>query len=452
MQRQHKTMAKQEAKTIQKATKPGKIVSVDQLVSPTPGLIAQVTGILTTKQYKYATVYVDQFSKFSYFHLQKTATVEETLESKHAFEKYAASHGVQILHYHADNGIFCANEWIKSCQSGSKPQDMTFAGVDTHHTNSLTKRRIRDIQDNGRAMLIHASHKWKSHITANLWPYALCTENHAYNHTPLLNNKEGKTLTHLFSSTEVQDNPKYWHPFGYPTYVLKLSLCSGACIHHKWKWHLDLGIYLGHSPDHHQNVALVMNPDTGLVSPQFHVRFDPLFTTAGEQKAPSKWQALAGFVATQSPPASQAQCAARHHQDNHISMTQLPIPKPFHQEGDTNHNLLPLPYKGLLPPDTEPLDTDDISLSNQEGALSVPLEMNEETQEVEDNIQTPSTPQPEGDAETLQTGEKRKRSWCASFQLQNLKKRKSKKVNRLEMACWRSMNLFVQERGKFFKL
>ena len=31
------------------ATKPGQVVSVDQLVSPTPGLIAQMTGILTTK-------------------------------------------------------------------------------------------------------------------------------------------------------------------------------------------------------------------------------------------------------------------------------------------------------------------------------------------------------------------------------------------------------------------
>lgn len=52
-----------------KATKPGQVVSVDQLVSPTPGLIAQMTGILTTKRYRYATVYVNQFSKFSYFHL-----------------------------------------------------------------------------------------------------------------------------------------------------------------------------------------------------------------------------------------------------------------------------------------------------------------------------------------------------------------------------------------------
>ena len=63
-----------------------------------------MTGKLTTKRYKYSTVFVDHFSRFSYAYLQKTATVEETLESKKAFESYAAYHNVQILNYHAYNG------------------------------------------------------------------------------------------------------------------------------------------------------------------------------------------------------------------------------------------------------------------------------------------------------------------------------------------------------------
>ena len=430
------------------ATKPGQVVSVDQLVSPTPGLIAQMTGILTTKRYKYATVYVDQFSKFSYFHLQKTATVEETLESKHAFEKYAASHGVQILHYHADNGIFRANKWVQSCQSGSKPQGMTFAGVDAHHTNGLAERRIRDIQDNGRAMLIHASHKWKSHITANLWPYALRTANHAYNNTPLLNHKEGKTPTQLFTSTEVQDNPKHWRPFGCPTYVLKPSLRSNARIHHKWKRRSDLGIYLGHSPVHHRNVALVLNPLTGLVSPQFHVRFDPFFTTSSEHKSPSQWQALAGFVSTQLPTTTRQQRASRRHQENHLSMTQLPPPNPLHQEGDTHHNSLPPPYKGLLPPDTTPPDT-NVDVDNQEGEQFSHQEGEEQFShqekgefEVEEPELKDSTAQPEG---VEQPPKKRRRRWHTSFQPQNLTKRQPKKVNRLEMAMQTIAELLMEE-------
>ena len=217
-----------------------------------------MTGILTTKLYKYVTVFVDQYSRLSYLFLQNTATVEETLTAKQAFELFASSHGVQILNYHADNGVFRANNWIKACQSDPNPQGMTFAGVDTHHTNGLTNRQIRDIQDNGRAMMIHATHKWKTHTTINLWPYALRLANQSYNNTPLLGLSEGKTPTELFTATEVDDNPKHWHPFGCPAYVLTPQLRSGACIHNKWKQISELSIYLGTSPVHHINVAKYM--------------------------------------------------------------------------------------------------------------------------------------------------------------------------------------------------
>ena len=51
-------------------TKPGQIVSVDQLESPMPGFIAQLKGILTKQCYKYAAVFVDQYSRLSYIFLQ----------------------------------------------------------------------------------------------------------------------------------------------------------------------------------------------------------------------------------------------------------------------------------------------------------------------------------------------------------------------------------------------
>eukprot|EP00978_Attheya_sp_CCMP212_P020330 scaffold58032_cov44-Attheya_sp.AAC.1 len=53
-----------------------------------------MTGILTTKRYTYATVFVDQYSRFSYVHLQKTATAAETFEGKKAFERYAKDSGI----------------------------------------------------------------------------------------------------------------------------------------------------------------------------------------------------------------------------------------------------------------------------------------------------------------------------------------------------------------------
>ena len=65
---------------------PGEVVSVDQLVSPTPVFIAPMTGYLTTKRYKYATVFVDQASRLGNIYLQKIITAFETLQANAVFQ------------------------------------------------------------------------------------------------------------------------------------------------------------------------------------------------------------------------------------------------------------------------------------------------------------------------------------------------------------------------------
>jgi hypothetical protein len=115
-------------------------ISVDQLKSPTPGLIAQLSGFLTTKRYGYATVYVDHASRLSFVWLQKLTTADKTLLGKQAFKQYAKDRGVKIQAYHADNGIFRAYKWVEACQS--KGQSLTFAGVNAHHQNGMAERRI----------------------------------------------------------------------------------------------------------------------------------------------------------------------------------------------------------------------------------------------------------------------------------------------------------------------
>jgi transposase InsO family protein len=153
-------------------TRPGQVVSVDQLVSPTPpGLIAQMSGFLTNKRYCYATVFADNFSSLSFMWLQKTATATETIEAKKAFEAYATTHGVPVLHYHADNGIFNAYGWRAAC--AEKGQGLSFAGVNAHHQNGKAERRIGLLQEKTRTQLIHVNRRWPTAITANLWPYAL---------------------------------------------------------------------------------------------------------------------------------------------------------------------------------------------------------------------------------------------------------------------------------------
>ena len=273
--------------------RPGQIVSVDQLKSPTPGLIGQMTGVLTTKRYNYATVFVDHYSRLGYVHLQKTQDVMETLEAKEAFERFAATHGAKVENYHADNGIFRANKWMEHCQKQS--QGMTFSAVGAHHTNGLAERRIKELQSMTRASLIFANHRWKEAITANLWPYAMRNANESINASPLMRDKSKRSPDQIFSGSLVSPNPKHFKPFGCPVYVLDPAL-QARQPYHKWKERARVGIYLGRSPRHPRNVALVLSLTTGLVSPQFHVQYDSSFSTVKENTISSQWQYRAGFV------------------------------------------------------------------------------------------------------------------------------------------------------------
>ena len=134
-------------------TEPEEVVSVDQLVSPNPGFISQTTGRSTTKRYKYAIVFVDQASRLGYVYLQKTNTAFETLEAKASFQQHSLEIVIVIKTYHADNGIFRSNDWQQACKD--ETQRLTFAGVNTHFTNRMVEKIVRDIQDLTRAELIY---------------------------------------------------------------------------------------------------------------------------------------------------------------------------------------------------------------------------------------------------------------------------------------------------------
>jgi hypothetical protein len=74
-------------------------------------------------------------------------------------------------------------------------------------------------------------------------------------------------------------DPSIYHSFGSQCFVLYSRLQLGVGGAPKWEPQSRLGIYVGHSPPHAGLVALVLNPRTGHVSPQFHVVFYDHFTT-----------------------------------------------------------------------------------------------------------------------------------------------------------------------------
>ncbi len=102
-----------------------------------------------------------------------------------------------------------------------------------------------------------------------------------------------------FTGTKVASSPKHWHLFGCLAYILVQDLQIDTDIHHKWKSCLQVGMYLGCLPQHTRDISLVLNLDTGLVSPQFHIKLDSNFHTLrekGAQLPPSTWQIKCGFV------------------------------------------------------------------------------------------------------------------------------------------------------------
>ncbi len=68
----------------------------------------------------------------------------------------------------------------------------------------------------------------------------------------------------------------------------------------KWSPRSHLGLNLGPSPNYTWNVNLVLNLNTGLVSPQFHCSYDDFFETTRHLErdimTSANWKQLAGFT------------------------------------------------------------------------------------------------------------------------------------------------------------
>ena len=77
---------------------PGTVVSIDQLVSPTPGFVPIHRGKSTNKRYIGSTIFVDHFSDLTYCHLMTETNAARTVLAELAFEKFTDSHGVKIRH------------------------------------------------------------------------------------------------------------------------------------------------------------------------------------------------------------------------------------------------------------------------------------------------------------------------------------------------------------------
>ena len=106
-----------------------------------------------------------------------------------------------------------------------------------------------------------------------------------------------RIITTLFKYSQIQRcNPTLNIGCHLDVYVLDNAIQSGICIHNKWEYRSKLGLYLGRSPNHRHNVALVLDRTTRLVSPQFHVTFDPRFYTTKQDEFDTHRQTKSGLL------------------------------------------------------------------------------------------------------------------------------------------------------------
>ena len=273
--------------------KPGDGVSVDQIISAQPGLIPQMSGFLTSERLWGVTTFVDHVTDFVYVHLMRDMTLEETLLAKQAFEKVMAQAGHDVKHYHADNGRFADKGFIDAINT--KDQKITFCGVGAHHQNGIVENKNKMITLGARTLLLHGMRMWPQMIDEIFWPFAVKAT--ADRHNTLNLNVNHETPESALRGTDADDVPvKTFHTLFCPVYVLDSRLQNaGGAGPPKWEPRARMGVYLGHSPFHAGSVALVWNPTTGRVSPQYHVVFDDDFTTVPYMEAgtvPPHWDDL----------------------------------------------------------------------------------------------------------------------------------------------------------------
>ena len=129
-------------------------------------------GRLTRKRYRVTTVYIDHFPDLTYTYNPESTTSAETLASKHAFEVYTREKGIsKISHYHSDNRCFIDNAFFNNCTK--QGQSQSCCGVNAHHQTGKVEKRIRNLGDNARMLLIHSVYKWNGVINRSLWPLHL---------------------------------------------------------------------------------------------------------------------------------------------------------------------------------------------------------------------------------------------------------------------------------------
>ena len=97
---------------------------------------------MTHERFWDSVLYVNHHSDYIYNHLITGTTSQAILESKLAYERVAAAHGVQVEYYHAGNLCFNDRNFAGSCINAG--EQLSYCGVGAHHQNAMVESKIME--------------------------------------------------------------------------------------------------------------------------------------------------------------------------------------------------------------------------------------------------------------------------------------------------------------------
>ncbi|CAJ1959927.1 unnamed protein product [Cylindrotheca closterium] len=256
---------------------PGQKVSVDHFECTTRGRLLHTFGKEDPKtQYTGGCIFVDHATGYVFVEHQVHLNTQETLSAKISVEEQLRDYGVVVLQYLSDNGRpFTSQEYNDHLLKFS--QIHSFAGVGAHHLNGIGEQSIQTIMSIARTMMMHQAIHWPDVATTTLWPLAVDHAVFLYNHMP--NQSSGLSPHDLLTKTcWKQSQLADVQVWGCPVYVLDKQMQDGKKLPW-WKPRSTRQIYVGMSKRHASSVPLCLNPDTGAITTQFHIVFDPTFST-----------------------------------------------------------------------------------------------------------------------------------------------------------------------------
>ena len=302
-----KTVIKQESNSLKRNELfPGSEISVDHFFCNPLGRLLHTYGKeKADAKYRGGCIFKDASSDHSHVELQTSLNSHSTLEAKRNHDKMCHGLGVVPQKFISDNGTSFLNKEFEA-HLEEFHQTIRHSGVGAHHSNGIAERGIGTITSIARAMMHHAAIHWPEVADVALWPLAVLHAVYILNRIP--RESTGRSPLELFSrkvypSSKFQD----FHVWGCPVYVLDHSLSDGHKVP-RWKPRSSRCVYVGQSQDHGHSIPLVLNLDTGKITPQFHVVFDDYFQTVDASGTTAvdfdsdDWYATFGLSASQYVP------------------------------------------------------------------------------------------------------------------------------------------------------